>query len=104
MTEEARNAALKHLMIDTLGGAIKSIDEKVESLKKQPVNHKSLSDEEKAKLSRRWYLLQKWIRIEKEDNAENEKNSKKSTLPNKKIEFSYNYIDPTKDGQLAFLF
>ncbi|MDA6130876.1 hypothetical protein OSK38_26320, partial [Escherichia coli] len=64
MTKEARNAALNHLMIDTLGGAIKSVDERIGSMKNQPVNLKTHSDEEIAKLSRRWSLLQKWIRIE----------------------------------------
>ncbi|MEK3822363.1 hypothetical protein MKY20_25080 [Cytobacillus sp. FSL W8-0315] len=105
MTKEAKNAALKHLMIDTLGGAIKSLDERIGSLKNQSVNLKTLSDEEIAKLSRRWSLLQKWIRIEKENHIEqNEKINNKLTVNNKKVEYDYNSVYLTKDGQLVFTF
>lgn len=105
MTKEARNAALNHLMIDTLGVVFKSMDERVESLKNQPVNLMTLSEEEIDKISRKWSLLQKWIRIEKENHIEEyDKINDKSTLTNKKIEFSYNSVDLTKNGQLAFLF
>lgn len=74
-------------------------------MKNQSVNLKTLSDEEIAKLSRRWSLLQKWIRIEKENHIEqNEKINNKLTVNNKKVEYDYNSVYLTKDGQLVFTF
>lgn len=62
MSKEAFDAALNHLMIDTLQSSLGSMDEEFRELKQESSLLASIPTERLDKLSRKWLLLQRYIK------------------------------------------
>lgn len=107
MTKEAFHATLNHLMLDTLQNSLISLDKEIKGLKEDSTVLEELDQSEQERLSKKWLLIQRWIRpkpqeLKREENLfsfEEGLNKKTKKLTNIATE----PIRTNNNGQLAFI-
>lgn len=107
MTKEAFQATLNHLMLDTLQNSLISLDKEIKELKEDSTVLDELDHAEQERLSKKWLLIQRWMRTKPQEKKTNENLFSFEEGLNKKTKNLLNVatdpIQTKNNGQLAFI-